>query len=302
MAASASVARFRAEARVGLAHLTLGPLRFRELGEGEPILFLHAALTNGLAWRHVALDLSDRFRCIVPDLPLGAHSAPARPDADLSPPSLARGAVELLDQLGIERVTLVGNDTGGALSQIIATQHPARVARLVLTNCDAFDNFPPLVFRWLKPAALIPGFLAAMGTAIRVPAIRRLPIAYGALTKHPLEPEVEEAWTEPLGRSPSVRRDVAKVLAGVSPRHTQAAAARLPELTIPALVAWAPEDRFFPYAHAARLASLIPGAQLERIEDSYTFVSEDQPEQLAALIRRLMLETAAPAVPAAPPA
>ena len=133
--------------------LPQGTLRYRDDGSGEPIVFLHGLLVNGRLWERVTERLASDFRCIVPDLPLGSHSVPMNPDADLSPPGVARLVVDLLDSLGLDRVTLVGNDSGGAISQLVATSAPERISRLVLTNCDAYDNFPPKLFAYFKPAA-----------------------------------------------------------------------------------------------------------------------------------------------------
>src|SRR5438128_4150737 len=136
-----------------------GVIRSHDVGDGPPIVFVHAVLLNGAVWRKVVPLLADRFRCLVPDWPMGGHAVPMDADADLSPPGLARVIVEFLDGLGIERATLVGNDTGGALCQLVAAEHPERVDRLVLTTCDAYDNFPPRRFRYLQWAARVPGGL-----------------------------------------------------------------------------------------------------------------------------------------------
>jgi pimeloyl-ACP methyl ester carboxylesterase len=192
--------------------------------------------------------------------------------------------VAVLDGLGLERAVLVGNDTGGALSQLVAARHPDRVAGLVLTNCDAFDNFPPRIFAPLMVAARVPGGLAALGQLLRIRALWRLPIAFGWLAKHPLHPGVVTAWLTPARSDAAVRRDLTKALRGIDPRYTLEAAEALRTFDRPVLLAWAPEDRLFPIAHAERLARDLPDATIERVEDSYTFVPEDQPARLAELI------------------
>ena len=128
-------------------HLSQGTIRYREDGTGEPLLFVHGVVVNGGLWRKVVPRLSKDFRCIVPDWPLGAHELPMNPDADLSPPALAQLVVDFMDALGLETVTLVGNDTGGAICQLVMTRRPDRIGRLVLTSCDAIDNCPPQFFR-----------------------------------------------------------------------------------------------------------------------------------------------------------
>jgi pimeloyl-ACP methyl ester carboxylesterase len=273
--------------------LPQGNIHYREYGDGPPIVFVHGLLVNGLLWRKVTPLLEENFRCIVPELPLGSHPEPMNPDADLSPPGLARIVAGFLEGLDLEDVTLVGNDTGGAISQITAANHPERIGRLVLTNCDAFENFLPPAFRPLQWSARVPGGLTAMMAGMRFEALRRLPIAYGWLIKRDFDDAPTRDWVEPYLTHREIRRDVIKVLKGIDPKHTFEAAEKLRTFDRPALLAWAVEDRFFKLSFAERLAETIQGATLEKIDDSYTFVSEDQPEQLSELIARFAREPAA---------
>lgn len=272
--------------------LPQGTVRYRELGEGDPAVFLHGVLVNGDLWREVAPRVAAAgHRCIVPDLPLGGHELAMRPDADLSPPGLARLIADLVTELGLESPTAVGNDTGGALLQIAAANHGERFGRLVLTSCDAFDNFFPTMFKYLAPLTRVPGGLPLLARAARLRAVRRAPNAYGWLMHRDPPAEVLDGWTEPIRDDAGVRRDVTKVLRGVDKRHTLAAAEKLRSFEAPALIAWAADDKFFPVAHAHRLASTLPNARLVTIQGSYSFVPEDQPEELArAILEFLDLE------------
>jgi pimeloyl-ACP methyl ester carboxylesterase len=272
--------------------LPQGPISYRESGEGPPIVFVHGLLVDGRLWRKVTPLLEDSFRCIVPDLPLGSHRTPMNPDADLSPPGLARLIADFLEALELEDVVLVANDTGGAISQITAANHPERIGRLVLTNCDAFDNFLPPAFRPLQWAAHVPPVLNGVMQGMRFARMRRLPNAFGWLIKRDFDDAPTREWVEPFLTDRAIRRDTVKVLKGIDPRYTIEAAEKLRNFDRPALLAWAVEDRFFKVAYAERLAATINGATLERIDDSYTFVSEDQPERLAELIARFAREPA----------
>lgn len=271
--------------------LPQGTLALHDSGSGEPLLFVHGLLVDGRLWRKVVPRLEGEFRCLVPDLPLGSHRIPMRADADLTPPGLARVLVDLVEALDLDRVTLVGNDTGGAISQIAAADHPARVARLVLTPCDAFDNFLPPAFRPLQYAARVPGGLTAALQSMRVAPVRRLPFAFGWLIKHDPDDRLLGEWVRPFLSDGAIRRDTIKVLKGISPRYTNEAAERLRSFDRPTMLAWAREDRFFKASYAERLAQTIPGARLEWIEDSYTFVPEDQPARLAELLRDFLGST-----------
>jgi pimeloyl-ACP methyl ester carboxylesterase len=272
--------------------LPQGRIRYRESGSGEPVVFVHGLLVDGQLWREVAARLESDFRVIVPDLPLGSQQEPAAPGADLSPPGLAGLVAGFLEALELERVTLVGNDTGGAICQMVATRHPERLARLVLTPCDAYEHFPPPAFKPLATLGRSETVLAGIAQSMRFAPVRRSPLAYGWLMRR-FDDERCRAWVEPVRRDGAIRAQVAQILAGMDPRHTLEAASHFPQLQIPVLIAWAPEDRFFKLANAERMAREIPNARLERIEDSYTFVSIDQPARTAELIASFAREPAA---------
>ena len=271
---------------MGEVRLPQADLRYSDSGSGEPVVFLHGVFVDGRLYRKVVPHLEGQVRCIVPDLPLGAHQRPAAPGADLSPHGLAQLVADFLEALDLQDVTLVGCDTGGVIAQLVATRHPERLGRLVLLPCDAFDNFLPPPFKPLQLASRLPAkALPLLLAPLRLRAARRLPIAFGWLTKRPVDPrEVEDAWIGAFFADAAVRRDGIKVLRGVDPAITQQAARDLERFAKPALVAWAIEDKVFPYEHAERLAALLPDARLERIEDSYSFVPEDQPRRTAQLI------------------
>ncbi len=267
--------------------LPQGPIRYRESGAGEPIVLVHGLLVDGELWREVIPRLARDFRVIAPDWPLGSQelpldSTPTRP-ADLSPPALARLIADFIAALELENVTLVGNDSGGALCQLVAVEHPERLARLVLTPCDAYDNFPPPFFRPLQAISRVPGALTAIGQLMRLPAARRSPTAYGWVSKR-ADDALTGSWLRASRTNPRVRRQMGEFLRGMRSGYTEAAARRFGEFDKPVLIAWAPEDRFFELSYGERLAAAFPNARLELIDDSYTFVSLDQPERTAELI------------------
>jgi pimeloyl-ACP methyl ester carboxylesterase len=263
-----------------------GTVAYSETGpqEAPAIVLVHGAFVDGGLWREVVPRLEGSYRCVIPDLPLGSHRTPMAAGADLSPPGLAKLIADFLEALRLDRVTLVGNDTGGAICQLVVTRHPERIGRLVLTPCDAYEDFFPPAFRYLQLLARVPGGIGAVAHSMRVPAVRRAPLAYGWLSKRRIPSEVLAGWTEPIIRDPAIRRDARAVLRGISNRYTLEAAQRLAAFDGRTMLAWATEDRFFKPANAERLAADIPGSRLEWIEDARTFVSEDQPERLAALI------------------
>jgi pimeloyl-ACP methyl ester carboxylesterase len=257
------------------AHLT---------GEGPPIVFVHGALVNANLWRKV-VPLLDGFTRVSLDLPLGSHLEPMPKGADLRTAALADMIAEALEALDLSEATVVGNDTGGALTQVLAARRPERVGAFVLTSCDAFDNFPPPFFRVVLAPARIPGAIPVAFGGLRLRPLRRLPIAYGWLTNEPIDREAEDSYVLPVLTRREIRRDTRRFLNGFDPGETLDAVAKLAGWDRPALIAWSENDRFFPPAHAQRLARLIRPARLEWIEGARTFSPEDRPERLAELIR-----------------
>jgi pimeloyl-ACP methyl ester carboxylesterase len=275
--------------------LSAGTIRYRDSGTGPPIVFVHGFLVSGTLWRKVVPRLEDRYRCIVPDWPLGAHTKPMRDGADLSPPGIARLIAEFLERLDLRDVTLVGNDSGGAISQMLVAEQPERVGRLVLTSCDAFDNFPPKLFRPLLAAARVPPLVSASIQTLRLHPLRRLPFAFGFVTKRPIPRQTTDEWLRPYFTDKAVRRDVITLARGWKRRDLVETTKKLPAFGKPVLLVWAVEDRIFPFEHARRLAEVFPDARVEEVHDSYAFVSEDQPERVAQLIGEFAAAAAEPA-------
>jgi pimeloyl-ACP methyl ester carboxylesterase len=274
--------------------LPQGRLRYFEAGTGPPIVFAHGLLVNANLWRKVVTTLSPNFRCIALDLPLGSHTLPMPEAADLTPYGLTDLIADALEALALEEVTLVGNDTGGALCQMVVTRRPERIGRLVLTSCDYRDNFPPPMFRYLKLAAAIPGAMKLLMLPMRLRAPRQLPFAFGWLVMRPIDRQAEDSYLLPGMTIAGVERDLKCVIKGVHTRYTNEAADRLGEFDRPALIAWSRDDRFFKPTHAQRLAQELPNARLEWIENARSLSPEDQPGRLAELIAAFAREPEPP--------
>ena len=275
--------------------LAQGTIEYRDEGAGPPVVLIHGALVNAQVWDRVVAALSTRARCIVPDLPLGSHRLPMNADADLSPPGLARLIAELLERLELDQVTLVGNDTGGALCQLVTAHHPERLGRLVLTNCDAFENFPPPALRVaVKTLGRVPAALTLLAAAGRLRFARSGAMKAVPLTMKPIPDDLVRAWISPL-RDPRIRHDLVRVLRDMSSEHTLAAAEQLRHFEAPALVVWGLQDKFFALADAERLVVTLPHARLERIPDARTFVQLDAPERVADLVAEMAAAPAAAA-------
>jgi pimeloyl-ACP methyl ester carboxylesterase len=259
--------------------LPAGRIRYREAGEGKPVVFVHGFLVDGRLWDGVVDQLSDRCRCIAPDWPIAAHQVAMNPDADLSPPGIAALIASFLEALELEDVTIVGNDSGGAMSQVLVTRHPERIGRLVLTNCDTHDNFPPGIFKAMPPLAKLPGGMTVLSAPFRIGALART--AFKPFARTPIPADLVASWMRPCLSDSGIKHDAMKVTAGMNKRYTLEAAERLSESELPLLLTWAPGDKFFPISYAERLEQETPNARLVRIPDASTFVSLDQPARLA---------------------
>ena len=272
--------------------LSAGTIEYDDSGGGGPVVvLLHGVTMDGTLWRNVVAELREDHRCVVPTLPLGAHRRPMRPDADLSLRGQAGLVAEFLERLDLRGVTLVVNDWGGAL--LVASDE--RVGRLVLAACETFDNYPPgLPGKNLGLLGRLPGGLAIAAQALRVKALRRLPVTFGWMSKRPVPDEIMDGWLRPMITRPEIRRDLRKYVSGVkqAKRELLAATEKLSEFERPALVAWAREDRVMPVEHGRRLAELLPRGRLVEISDSYTLIPEDQPRELATHIREFIAREA----------
>jgi pimeloyl-ACP methyl ester carboxylesterase len=252
-------------------------------GPGTPLLLIHALLVDGDLYSElVPLLVAQGHRCLIPEMPLGAHEVPLNPDADLTPPGLAELLVEILDALEVELVDLVGVDTGGALSQLLMAHHRERVGRVVLTACDAYEVFPPRIFRVLLAPLRAPGGLWMSAQLGKLRWVR------GLTTPRPVtHSEVSDAtvkrWTTPM-LTTGVRHDLRKVIRGMHSRYTLAAAEANKDFPNPVLIAWGDDDRLFPYRLAERLAADLPHATLTTLTDCAAFAALDQPAELARLI------------------
>lgn len=270
--------------------LSAGTLQYVDSGgDGPVVVLLHGLLMDASLWDGVIADLRADHRCIAPTLPFGAHRRPMNDGADLSLRGIAGLVVEFLDRLDLQDVVLVGNDTGGAVVQLVLGTDPKRVARTVLASCEAFDNLPPgLTGRVLALSGrLSPRLFGAFMQQLRLKAVRRSPLAFGTLTKR--GDATAAQWIRPVLEQPEVRAETVRMLRAVfaEPDLLTDAAADLERFDRPALVVWAADDRVMPADHGRRLAELLPQANFVEVADSYTLIPLDQPSEFAGLIRAL---------------
>ena len=272
--------------------LPSGTLHYQQSGSGTPIVFLHGYLMGANLWEPVIRLLDREFRCTTPELPFGAHPTPMAPDADLTTAGLGRLVADFLQALDLHQVILVGNDSGGAVAQVVAARHPQRLGGLVLASCDAFDNYPPKLFRPLIAAARV-GALTPLLASLKARRARSLPSAYGWLTHHQPPHELIDGWIGNYFADKGVRRDTRRLTAAMGDDAFMGQiAAELAGFTKPVLLVWAADDKHFPLEHARRLAGILPDARLELVLGSRTWVMRDRPQRTAQLIGRFARRTA----------
>ncbi len=278
--------------------LPLGPIDYRILGpdtaDAPTVVFVHGFLVNGTLWDPVAGVLAAAgVRCVIPEWPLGSHRTPVRADAELSPTSLGRAVLDLLEALDLHGVVLVGNDTGGGVCQLALAGDHRRVGGLVLTNCDAFEHFPPKFF---VPLFVVARYRAAVWAVLqntRVRVVRHSPLAYGQLLRRPRNASLTRSWVLPALADPRIRRDINRFARGVRRTELLDAESWLAQFDKPARLVWGTRDRHFTLASARRLAAALPRATVVEVEGATTFVSIDRPDAVAEAIVGIVSEISA---------
>lgn len=271
--------------------INAGTIHFEEFGpkDGRPVVFVHGYMMGGHMWRPLSARLAERgLRCIVPTWPLGAHPEPLRPGADRTIRGVAGIVADTLAALDLQDVVLVGNDTGGVVTQLVAVHHPERIGTLVLTSCDAFEHFPPPILQPLIRAARSKALVRILTQAMRIPAVRRK--AYAGLAHSDIDALTRE-WVRPARSNPAIAEDLRHLTLSLRTEVTTAVAARLPEFGKPTLIAWSADDVFFPVGDGERLARIIPQARLEIITGARTYSMLDQPDRLADLVSAVAVRT-----------
>lgn len=243
-----------------------GRISYTEQGTGPVALFVHGVLLNGHLWRHQLAHLSDGRRCIAVDL-LAHGDTVIAAGQDVSVTANANMLKEFLDALNIEQVDLVGNDSGGGISQIFAALNPGRVRSLTLTDCDAHDNWPPEAFKPFLAMAAAGGLRKTLDAMLADKGVYRSPQALGPAYEHPerVADETIEKYLQPLVKTEQRTRDLQRFLAAFDNKHTLAVEARLKTLRAPTLIVWGTDDVYFDVKWSRWLADTIPGTR-RRVE------------------------------------
>jgi pimeloyl-ACP methyl ester carboxylesterase len=262
--------------------LPQGAISYRATGPesaDRPVVFVHGLLSNGRLWDGVAESLAAHgVRTYTPEWPLGSHVIPMKASTDQTPRGVARTVIAFLEALGLHDVTLVGNDTGGALCQYVLDTDQSRIGRLVLTNADAFEVFEPPPFNIVR-VLQHPVLLRTLFIAARLRWLRHL--SYGLLVAKPLDPTVSRSWVEPCSRDSGIRRDAIHFMRAIDKHDLLVVSNRMSRFSKPVLLVWGVADRFFTLDLARRLRDAFPDAELVEVPGGRTFLPLDEPGQVA---------------------
>ena len=261
-------------------------IEYTDTGTGPTVLFVHGVYVTGALWNDVVAELGEGFRCVVPTWPHGAHSTPTN-GADLRAEAASQRIVHFMEALDLTDVTVVANDTGGGL--VLATLgdpslDTTRIARLVLTNCDSYEHFPPASFAQIVKLCRLSSVLG--GAILRLLATGPGQSFFIKSVCH--TPPTKDRQREVFGAfaaSAAARRDAVILTASLDPALTMRAAPAIEAFDRPVTLTWGTEDELFPLDHARRLRDAFPDATLIEISDCSTYVMLDAPERLAAAIR-----------------
>jgi pimeloyl-ACP methyl ester carboxylesterase len=274
--------------------LPQGTLAYRAAGpaasDHPPVVFVHGLLVDARLWAPTAARLArEGIRSYAPTLPLGSHRRPMNADADLSPRGVATIVLDFIQALGLTGVTIVGNDTGGAICQVLLGVDASGIGAAVFTNCDALGTFPPRSLAPLIRALRHAGLVAALVPTLRSTAVRNGPLAYGPMVSQPLDPALTLDWIQPLA-SPAIRRDLAKFARAVHPRVLLDAASRFGQFPGPVRILWGEADPMFRLKLGRQLAGAFPHATLATVPGGRTFLPLDHPNEVAAEVKAAVLD------------
>jgi pimeloyl-ACP methyl ester carboxylesterase len=257
-------------------------IEYQEYGPQDsahpPVVFVHGVLVNGELWREVAERLGRLgYRCIVPTLPLGSHTIPVNDASVLSLQGVAGIVNDAIAALDLTDVTLVGSDTGGGICQLAVDAGSDRIGRLVLTNCDAFEQCPPFPFNRVFGVLRGPISIKAMMEPMRLRALRDSALGFGLLVARP-DKRVTAGWIAPCLNDRRICRDLAALLRQIAVTDLTDVATRLHRFDKPVTLVWGQGDRVFTPKLGRRLAAAFSNAKLIEVPGARTFVSMDEPD------------------------
>lgn len=264
-----------------------GTISYVEHGSGPAALFVHGVLLNGYLWRHQLAGLGDLRRCISLDLMAHGYTEISAAQ-DVSVTANAHMLAQFLDALTLDQVDLVGNDSGGGICQIFAALYPNRVRSLVLTDCDAHDNWPPEVFKGFVSMVAAGGLAGTLDAMLADKSLYRSPQALGLAYEHPecVSDDNIETYLCPHTRSPQRLHQLERFVNAFDCRHTVAIEPALRSVRAPTLIAWGTDDIFFDLKWSRWLENTIAGSRRRvEVKGGRIFFPEERASEFNEAVR-----------------
>ena len=266
------------------ADLPMSRVAYVERGHGMTALFVHGYPLNGYQWRGALDRLQPYRRCIAPDaMGLGYTQTPE--GQPISPETQVDMLAALLDSLHIDNVDLVGNDSGGFVSQLFVAKYPQRVRTLLLTNCDVDTNNPPPQFEpfitLAKKGALTDRFVLSQ---LNDKQLARSPKGLGAAYSYPdrLTDETIETYLRPLIETPLRKSQMDEYTIALGTNELVAVREELGKWKGPARMVWGLKDTLFGVEWAEWLNRTFPGSRgIRKVEAANLFFPEEMPDIIA---------------------
>jgi len=262
-------------------------IEYEDYGKGNPMLFIHGAFSSGKTWRKVIPQLSDDFHCIVPEWPFGGHRTPISNEMDFSPSGIADLIAKFLKTLDFKNIIIVANDTGGAYAQIYTAKYGENVSHLILSNCEGFEIFPPKKFKSLQSMVKVPSYLWLLSKVFSYKPFLKWDMTFGLLSHTLKKEEIFEFYVKHFVTNKLIRKDFKKLAIEWHPKYTEKASKELSGFNKPVLIVWGVDDKeLFPIELGRRLNAIFPNSTFIEIENSKTYVQEDNPSDFSESIKK----------------
>jgi len=264
-------------------------IEYNEYGKGQPIIFIHGAFSNSNTWRKVLPELSKNYHCIIPEWPFGGHRIPILEELDFTPTGIANLIAKVIVALNLQEVIIIANDTGGAYAQVFASIYKEKVSRLILSNCEGYEIFPPKKFQSLKNMAKVSGYLWLMAQLFKYRPFLKWNMAFGLLSHTLSKDEIFNLYVKNFVENKLIRDDFRKLAVEWHPKYTEEAADKLTRFEKPVLILWGEDDKeLFPIELGRKIDSIFSQSTFVSIKDSMTYVQEDNPEDFIKNFKQFM--------------
>jgi 2-hydroxymuconate-semialdehyde hydrolase len=256
------------------AKVSGGEIAYVDLGEGPPVLLLHGYPSSSYLWRRETWLFAQRMRVIAPDL-LGYGESEKPEGADLTELAQAGYVRELLAQLGIDELAVVGHDLGGAVAQMLALDSGLTVRTLVLLDSDCFDAWPIEGVKMLQAAT------PDQETEEFVEEVVRLAFDLGVAHKAMMTEADLDAYVRPWRGDPAAFFRATRGLTGLGLAGRDDELAALDQRVF---IIWGEDDPYLGSELALRLGDILPGSTVALLPGCSHFVTEDAPQTVGPLI------------------